>query len=1376
MNYTSEGIDGAKYKIQEELATGASSYEATIAGLIDGVSYHFSVMADDGPNQSPSSNNVTASPSDNIALPPTGFTVSDTFPDDGGNITLTWSLSVHDPFFAPGGDIQGYRIYLVGTGLIDTVAPGTTSYKIGNLTNGVSYTYYVESYDEVNNNDQSPALSATPTDDTVGAPTGVNANPAVWTSTNSFSIDWVNPIDNSGLKNGAWYYIGSTPPTSQGDGTWTTNKPISITTAPEGRNYVYIWLEDDSGNPGNRDFTKNGFAQIRLDTTAPLLPTNLDAIPDVWTNINSFSVDWDNPTEPVGETSGIKLGAWYKVGSPPTSQGDGTWQPIKPISVSAISEGQTVLYIWMEDNVGNRNYNNYNTVNLFLDLTPPLAPINLIAAPDTWTNDNLFDLYWTNPVDDAGIKGVYHKLDAQPFGNNDGVYTEANNINNLTFLTVSGEGTHPIYLWLLDNANNIDFQNYTQTTLYYDISAPTSPLNITVTPNTWTNVNSFNLEWSNPVDLSGIKRVYYKLEMPPISDSDGDYVDAANISMLTDLNVSKEGSTEIYIWLEDYAGNVNFLSYNTATLYYDATPPSAPAVLIAAPGTWDNQNSFDLTWTNLADRSGIAGAYYKLNSPPQHYLDGIYTAGVGINEIMNVAVPNNGTHTVYVWLIDRAGNVDFLNHASEYLYFDAMSPTPPENLTAEPSYWTNVNSFDVKWHNPTDASGIISAFYRVGSQPRSNSDGYKLTEDNISQISGLTVTEDGSYPVYIWLEDYAGNYDYTMNSTTDLRFDSTPPRITHSKVTSATAGVKVTIQAIYTDELTGVSASYLYYKNRNDNVYTEIPMSFSSGDICIGEIPAEDVTTAGLEYYLKVEDSVANPNIRYFGMYGQTISQPSPDEDIDVTVTIEDLTPPSIIHNEVTHGTFGVGIKITAIINDDASGVENASLFYKKATNTIYTEVTMGQSNPYSAEISSDVISFSGVEYFIKAVDKASSNNVGYYGKYGQVSTEPNSTNDIDIEISDEDNNPPIITYGPVVTNITENSAVILWITDEPADSRINVGITIDYNMVYKDDKYLTNHHFIIYDLSPATTYHYQVSSTDAYGNGPTRSSDKVFTTPSSGNVDTDGDGIPDSTDKDDDNDGLPDDWETEHGLDPTDNRDSEVDNDGDGYSNRKEYLDNSNPLDPDSTPVTANDFDPPIIQHTPVTTGKGGKAIEITAIVTDTYSGVKAVTLYYKSQTSDSYNIISMGFENPYTAEISGFDVRSEGLEYYIMAEDHGFIPNIAYFGQDGPIIVEPTEDTDIDITVTGEVGDDDEDDSGILEDMGEPFGITNPLTCLLYIILLIIVLIAVVVGVWSAKKRMAYAREMDEHEKDKRFEPKDTEDEDLEVMGDEDIDWEGL
>lgn len=68
---------------------------------------------------------------------------------------------------------------------------------------------------------------------------------------------------------------------------------------------------------------------------------------------------------------------------------------------------------------------------------------------------------------------------------------------------------------------------------------------------------------------------------------------------------------------------------------------------------------------------------------------------------------------------------------------------------------------------------------------------------------------------------------------------------------------------------------------------------------------------------------------------------------------------------------------------------------------------------------------------------------------------------------------------------------------------------------------------------------------------------------------DNDLDSIGDACDSDDDNDDMPDNWENMYGLDQFYN-DAQLDNDGDGYSNLKEYIAGTDPTNPNSKPRTS--------------------------------------------------------------------------------------------------------------------------------------------------------------------------------------------------------------
>ena len=84
----------------------------------------------------------------------------------------------------------------------------------------------------------------------------------------------------------------------------------------------------------------------------------------------------------------------------------------------------------------------------------------------------------------------------------------------------------------------------------------------------------------------------------------------------------------------------------------------------------------------------------------------------------------------------------------------------------------------------------------------------------------------------------------------------------------------------------------------------------------------------------------------------------------------------------------------------------------------------------------------------------------------------------------------PVIVNGPTVIAATDNAITIEWSTDESADSGISFG-TSDLTSRLEDGADVTAHRVVLTDLTPGTTYQYQVESTDPANNGATQS--RVF-------------------------------------------------------------------------------------------------------------------------------------------------------------------------------------------------------------------------------------------------------------------------------------------
>ncbi len=81
-----------------------------------------------------------------------------------------------------------------------------------------------------------------------------------------------------------------------------------------------------------------------------------------------------------------------------------------------------------------------------------------------------------------------------------------------------------------------------------------------------------------------------------------------------------------------------------------------------------------------------------------------------------------------------------------------------------------------------------------------------------------------------------------------------------------------------------------------------------------------------------------------------------------------------------------------------------------------------------------------------------------------------------------------------VITEVTEDSATIIWKTNDKADSQINYGLSNDYGVVRNPVADKTVHEIVLTGLEAATTYHFRALSADEYGN-QTVSGDFTLTT-----------------------------------------------------------------------------------------------------------------------------------------------------------------------------------------------------------------------------------------------------------------------------------------
>jgi hypothetical protein len=509
-------------------------------------------------------------------------------------------------------------------------------------------------------------------------------------------------------------------------------------------------------------------------------------------------------------------------------------------------------------------------------------PDNLMAPPDDWTNTNSFTVIWENPVDISGIAGAYYKLNIPPTSNSDGIYLSGNDTNSISGIAVDNDGNHLVYVWLKDIAGNVNYSKNSTANLYLDSTPPRRVKNLSVEPDTWSNSNSFNITWDNPTDLSGISGVFYKMDSEPTSNSNGIFVPEHEINSLKNFVVDDDGIHTIYLWLRDKAGNVNYLNDNSIKLYLDTTAPPPPRNIIANPNNWTSSNSFLVTWENPNDHSGIAGAFYKIGSLPTSKADGFYVERNEISSIDGLSVQSDGEQFIYIWLVDKVGNVNRNNYAEVNVYLDTTAPPPPEDVTVTPNYWTSINDFTINWSNPDDLSGVKpGAYYSFGASTPTKYSHSTWTKEKPFKIDNAP---KGEYKLYLWLEDNLGNSNYQNYNSVPIKLDQSPPEIIDLSYWSNLGymdDLGLEIEVI--DRLSGVDEVLLFYKKKIDTNYISLEMNITSyyNNGFEANIPYEIISDFDIEFYIKAIDNSTPPNIIYFGINGETLKEPDPTTDID---------------------------------------------------------------------------------------------------------------------------------------------------------------------------------------------------------------------------------------------------------------------------------------------------------------------------------------------------------------------------------------------------------------------------------------------------------------------------------------------------------------
>lgn len=748
----------------------------------------------------------------------------------------------------------------------------------------------------------------------------------------------------------------------------TTQVSLNIDGVSDGTFTLSATVIDSANNQTSDNTT------IALDSSPP---TGTEANSPTRSQEEIFTVTWSGGSDGTGSGLSGKYDVRFQVNG-----GDWTnWLTDTDLTSSAFSGQHGNLYGFEavgHDNVGNvepfTNLAETTTeVDTTKDVTAPGAPVNLTASgssPSPWQNSPDFTIAWQNPSDESGIARTLYKLGPPPTSD----FDTTRSVAGSAAFTVSAteENGQNLYIWFIDNASNVNFENNAVVNLRYDATPPTNT--VASSPSLSSDL-TFAVTWTGTGDDGNGSGLAGKYDIRFNVDN-GTFINLQTGFEGTSIDFTGEhGHTYGFeVAAHDFAGNIElFTSTEESTTEVDTTakditPPGPPVSLLAggaSPSPWQRMPQFTVTWQAPQDPSGIEVAWYKLGSAPVSNVDTTGSVRSG-SSFTATARAENG-QDFYLWFQDQSGNVDFRNHDFVTLRYDG---TPPEIFEMDlsnadffpgtgsgPQAWYNQNNqntaqflleydelhVDTVWLQSTRLDTNI-----IVEQPTSGQDVAEEFEFNIGNKS------DGLYDVRVTLVDSAGN---VTRDSTQFGLDTTSPSgtVASSPDTSNSETFTVSWSNGSDGSGSGFSGRYTVRVQVDDGDWQDWLTDFdgtsstyqgSQGSKYAFEVAAYD-NVGNIEALLEIAESTTVVDTGFTDSVFPTIQHVSPlvvDEGKDTT--------------------------IIARIEDNAQVVE-ALLFYKASNAATFQSVAMVRAgaDTFKAAVTAGQLSTIGINYFIRASD-----------------------------------------------------------------------------------------------------------------------------------------------------------------------------------------------------------------------------------------------------------------------------------------------------------------------------------------------------------------------------------------------------------------------
>ncbi|MFH1085046.1 MAG: fibronectin type III domain-containing protein, partial [Chloroflexota bacterium] len=590
--------------------------------------------------------------------------------------------------------------------------------------------------------------------------------------------------DLSGYAGDSWYRLNG--------GALQSGRIIAL--ALDGVHTLDYYSRDVAGNT---EATRSASPVCRIDRLAPTVTATPDKVGDYLKPPVTIALNAQD------DGSGVAVG-----GVEYRRQGAPAWTTGASFLVDGSGGDGVYTFEYRARDVAN-NVSPVQTVSVSIDGTPPGQATNLVASPARWTNQNgAFGLTWTSPPDFAGIGGVYYQIGIDPSVTLTPTFVAGEGISALGNLAVRGEGEHAIYIWLQDRAGNASVFSAKALlkAFRYDTTAPTCDAAASGT------LGDDPQYYRGPVQItlagqdgrSGLTAFHYRVDTGAWLTQT---VAGAPASAQYAFSVTQQGRHAVSYRASDTAGNLS--PEQSTTIRIDTVAPPAPSSVSGQPSAWTNVNNYQVCWVGTDDYSGIGSVYLKRGAAPANARDYYHTETVSLGQtcIGGVTLLQDGPTALYLWLKDRAGNVDYRTAQAVTLRLDTAAPTSSHLVTGtlgKNGYY--VSPVALRLQANDGAAGAVSGVSKIY---------YRLNGGTATEWSGadVAVSREGEQEIEYWSLDVAGNEERPHKRTL-VKLDLSAPscKLWVASDYAMPASVGVSWQGVDTPNVSGVAKYAVEYR------------------------------------------------------------------------------------------------------------------------------------------------------------------------------------------------------------------------------------------------------------------------------------------------------------------------------------------------------------------------------------------------------------------------------------------------------------------------------------------------------------------------------------------------------------------------------------